>query len=154
MGAVKSVYEVKQASADPDIRAEVRMGEHLDADGHQVHFNADDRYGDLTVDGVPTDVKHLRKKGGVSIKSAIDSAKKQAPQVAIDGTDVGLTEEEAVAGLKDFEAVAAEPDRREKYRSIETVYILLSDGKVYVYHRTGPPLKVERVGAGGTGQPR
>ena len=72
--------------------------------------------------------------------------------MAIDGTTVGLSEEQAVAGIREFEAEAAK--RPEKYRDIETVYLLLGDGKVYVYHRTGPPLKVEKVGAGGTGLPR
>ena len=45
------------------------MAEHLDADGHKVHFNANDRFGDLQVDGKYTDVKHLNKPDGV--KSAI-----------------------------------------------------------------------------------
>jgi hypothetical protein len=146
----KTVYEVKKADPAPDTQAEVRIAEHLDADGHSVHFNASTP--DLTVDGVPTDVKHLNKKAG--IPSAINNARKQASQVAIDGTTVGLTKDEAVAGVREFEAEAARPDRREKYRNIETVYILQGDGVVYVYHRTPPPLKVEKVGAGGTGLPR
>ena len=123
------------------------MGEHLADDGHEVHFGTG---ADLKVDGVSTDVKNLRSKSGIS--SAIDRSRNQSDQVAIDGTSIGLTEEDAVAGVREFETEAAK--RPEKYRRVKLVYILLGDGKVYVYHRTGPPLKAERIGAGGTGQPR
>jgi hypothetical protein len=144
----QTVYEVKKASADPDIQAEVRMGEHLADDGHVVHFNAEGA--DLTVDGVRTDVKHVRSARGVD--SAIERVRNQAPQVAIDGTSVGLSESEAVSRIRAFEQNAAE--RPAKYQNLDTVYVLLGDGKVYVYHRTAGPLKVERIGAGGTGLPR
>ena len=146
-GTPETIYQVKKASHDPDIQAEVRMGEHLADDGHEVHFNAGT---DLTVDGVLTDVKHLRTRDG--IPSAIERGRKQGQQVAIDGTSVGLSQDDAVRGLKEFELEAAK--RPGKYQQVRKVYILLGNGKVYIYHRSGPPLKVERIGAGGTGLPR
>lgn len=147
---LQTVYEVKKTSSDPDIQAEVRMGEHLADGGHHVHFNANDSRGDLMVDGMHTDVKHLRKNN--SIRSAISRARKQAEQVVIDGTTVGISHADAVAGIKDFEAQAEKHPG--SYRGIKTVYVVEGDGHVYIYTRSGAPLKVERVGAGGTGQPR
>ena len=143
----KTVYEVKKASPDPDTQAEVRVAEHLADEGYDVHFGTG---ADLTVDGVRMDVKHLRSKSGIT--SAIDRSRNQSEQVALDGSTIGLTEEEAVTGIKAFEAEAAK--RPDKYRRVKMVYVLLGDGKVYIYHRAGPPFATEKIGAGGTGQPR
>jgi hypothetical protein len=143
----KTVYEVKKASPDPDTQAEVRVAEHLADEGYDVHFGTG---ADLTVDGVRMDVKHLRSKSGIT--SAIDRSRNQSEQVALDGSTIGLTEEEAVTGIRAFEAEAAK--RPDKYRRVKMVYVLLGDGRVYIYHRAGPPFATEKIGAGGTGQPR
>ncbi len=146
----KTVYEVKKLSSDPDTQSEVRMAEHLADDGHEVHFNANDTRGDLTVDGVGTDVKHLSKPGGVA--SAITRGTKQGEQVALDGTTIKLTEKDAEAGIAAFRQEIAK--RPNKLGTLKRVYVLLGDGKVMVHHFDGTQLKVERIGAGGTGEPR
>ena len=130
---LRSVYEAKKVSVDPDVQAEVRMAEHLADDGHKVHFNEEGRRttSDLTVDDVATDVKQPKSKD--SIHNSIMSGKKQAEQVAIDGTAIGLSEADARNGVRAFEVDAL---KRPGSENIKRVYFLLGNGKVFIYDRT------------------
>ena len=145
----RTVYEVKKASTDPSDQSEVRMAELFAEDGHEVHFNAQDAGGDLTVDNIRTDVKHLNTK---SIAGAIERGRTQGEQVILDGTTIKLSHEDTVAGIRSYEKVVAQHPG--KFRNLKTIYIVEGDGTIYVYHRTGYPLKVERIGAGGATPPK
>ena len=138
----KTVYEIKKMSKDPSDQAEVRVAERFAEDGHDVHFNDDDRHGDLKVDGVATDVKHLEKTN--SIVSAVQRGLKQGEQVILDGTTVKLTPEDTYAEIRELEAeIAKHPG---KFRNLKTIFIVEGDGTIYIYH-TGKsdvaPLKVK-----------
>jgi len=139
----KSVYEVKKESKDPSDQAEVRIAERFAQDGHKIHFNADDRHGDLTVDGVATDVKHLTKNN--SIPSAIQRGLTQGEQVILDGTTVNLTKQDTAAGIRELETeIAKHPG---KFRNLRTIYIMEGDGTIYIYHTAksdAAPLKVKQ----------
>lgn len=128
----KSVHEIKKVSTNPSDQSEVRIAKRFAEDGYDVHVNDDHKTkGDLTLDGIGTDVKHLEKTD--SITSAINRAAKQGvTQVILDGTTVKLTEENTAAGIKDFETEFAKHPGI--YRNLKTIYILEGDGTIHVYH--------------------
>jgi hypothetical protein len=129
--AGETMYEYKMRSSDADDQAEARMADRLSAEGHDVHFRAADKGGDLIVDGVLTDVKHPRTQ---NIETAMGAAAQQgANQVVIDGARAGLTDENAHAAIQKFETNAQE---HPKLRNLETAFIVLKDGSIYIYHRT------------------
>jgi predicted NUDIX family NTP pyrophosphohydrolase len=145
----KTVYEVKKASAVASEQAEARMGEVFQRDGYDVHFNADDRHGDLTIKpagagedvGRRADVKLLTQTR--SINSPVLQAVGQAPDVIIDGTVVRLTRADTERMVADLEQrIAQHPER---YKGIETIYIVEGSAEhptIYIHHRTGAPLRV------------
>jgi len=142
--AGQTMYEFKRTSSNPDDRAEARMAARLAEEGYDVHFRANDKGGDLVVAGVTTDVKHPRT---AHIANSMNSAAQQgADQVIIDGTTVGLTEQQVRAGIDNYEAMAGEMvmgegrPRHPKLRDLKTVFIVTGDGTMYVYHR-GTSLK-------------
>ncbi len=100
----RTVYQVKKASSDPDDQAEVRMAELFFRAGNRVHFTDGVGKADLRINGILTDVKHIRGPG--SIKSAITGGKKQGARVLIDGSSVRLSLNQATSGICEFEKVA------------------------------------------------
>jgi hypothetical protein len=140
----QTIYEFKLTSSNPDDRAEARMAARLAAEGYDVHFRANDKGGDLEVAGVRTDVKNPRT---ANIATPMSSAAQQgADQVVIDGTTIGLTEEQVRAGVDKYEAMAQDMvvgesrPRHPKLRDLKTAFIVTGDGTMYIYHR-GTSLK-------------
>jgi hypothetical protein len=137
--AGQTMYEFKQTSSNPDDRAEARMAARLAAEGYDVHFRANDKGGDLVVQGVTTDVKNPRT---ANIATPMSSAAQQgADQVIIDGSTIGLTDAQVRAGIDKYEAMAqvmvvdeGRP-RHPKLRDLKTAFIVKGDGTIYVYHR-------------------
>ncbi len=143
-GQEVTVYQRKKLHPrDASEEAEVRMAEQFAKEGHTVHFNADDRFGDLTVDGVRADVKYLNRQKR-SITSAVREGAGQAPNLIIDGTVVKLTSEDTARLLRKLEDdIARHPERFKDIGNIETIYIVEGDGTIHAYHRGGgaAPLK-------------
>lgn len=129
----QTVYDVKKKSTDADELAEVRMAEYLVKNGHDVHFTQGVGETDLKVDGIHTDVKHLREAHPKNVLSAIQRGAKQGPQVLIDGTTVGLTKEQAEEGIKLFEEIAQKHPG--PAAGMKKVMIVFSDGSVLVHTR-------------------
>jgi hypothetical protein len=137
--AGQTMYEFKQTSSKPDDRAEARMAARLAEEGYDVRFRANDKGGDLEVDGVTTDVKNTRSGNIVTPMSA--AAQQGADQVIIDGTTIGLTEEQVRVGIDKYEAMAQEMvvgesrPRHPKLRDLKIAFIVKGDGRMYIYHR-------------------
>ena len=121
------------------------MANLLAKEGHHVRYNADDTKGDLTVDDRGMDVKHLHKTDGMV--SAINNGRGQGEAVILDGTTVKLTQEQAEAGLAEFEHQAAKHPG--KYTGLKTIYVVKGDGTMVVHHRD----TALRVKAGDEGSP-
>jgi hypothetical protein len=139
-GERKTLYEVKKASKNPSDQAEAYIAELFHKDGYRVHFNADDAAGDLTIDGVRTDVKLLTQKR--SINSAVERGAGQGPAVIIDGTRVNLTRAETEALIRDLETRIAEHPG--KYTGVEKIYIVEGTREsptIFIHHRRGAPLR-------------
>ena len=137
--AGQTMYEFKQTSTNPDDQAEARMGARLAEEGYDVKFRANDKGGDLEVEGVKTEVKHSHAG---NIKNQMAKAAQQGvDQVIIDGTTTGLTDAQARAGIDNYEAMAGEMVagesrvRHPKLRELKTAFIVMGDGTIYVYHR-------------------
>jgi hypothetical protein len=142
--AGETIYEYKQNSSKPDDRAEARMAARLAEEGYDVHFRANDKGGDLEVDGVKTEVKHSH--AGNIANQMSKAAQQGVDQVIIDGSTVGLTEEQVRAGIDKYEALAQEMvagesrQRNPKLRDLKTAFIVTGDGTMHIYHR-GTSLK-------------
>jgi hypothetical protein len=135
-GEVQSRYEVLSKSPDPNLRAQALMADRFAREGHQVHVNADDTKGDLRIDGVAADVKRLNQAR--SINSAVKSGIGQAPQIIIDATHLRLTQDDAALLLRNMEAdVAKNPDHYKGHEEIETIYFVLSDTDMRIFHWHG-----------------
>ena len=135
----QTIYEYKQTSSNADDRAEARMAARLSEEGYDVHFRANDKGGDLEVEGVRTEVKHSH--AGDIANQMRKAAQQGVDQVIIDGSTVGLTEEQVRAGIDKYEGLAGEMVagesrvRNPKMRDLKTAFIVTGDGTMYIYHR-------------------
>jgi hypothetical protein len=136
--AGESVYDLKKASTNAADQSEVRMAQLWEQNGHEVHWNANDAYGDFKIDGVATDSKLLVQSG--SIAGAVKRANSQGSQVIIDGTVVKLTRQDTERLIRDFQAVRAKHPG--PYRNVETIYIVEGDGTIYIL-RSDTKLKMD-----------
>ena len=138
------MYEYKQRSSKPSDRAEARMAARMAEEGYNVRFRANDKGGDLEVDGVKTEVKLVE---GKNIANQMTKAAQQGvDQVIIDGSVVGLTDEQVRAGIDAYEEMAqnmVESEGRPRHpqlRRLKVAFIVEGDGTMYVYNR-GTSLK-------------